>query len=141
MVALKSTTTGEPSVTNSLGSFVQEQMRLLGWSRDALVERSGLDRWELEGILESPTLPEWPTPSVMLTLAKTFGVSVREIALVSAEGCGLYVAATSDPVAAMSHLSNEELMREVRRRLSLGAATGGYLTNPGAFVESESQHY
>ena len=141
MVETTFTTAREPLVTNSLGSFVQEQMRLLGWTRDALVERSGLDRWEIEGILESPTLPEWPAPAVMLTLARTFNVSVREIALVSAEGCGLHVAATSDPVAAMSHLSNEELMREVRRRLSLGAATGGYLVNPGSFVETDAQHY
>jgi hypothetical protein len=128
-------------VTNSLGSFVQEQMRLLGWTRDALVERSGVDRWEIEAILESPTLPEWPSPSVMLSLARTFNVSVREVALVSAEGVGLHVAATSDPVGAMSHLSNEELMREVRRRLSLGASTGGYLTNPSSFVDSDAHRY
>ena len=125
-------------MTNSLGSFVQEQMRLLGWTRDALVERSGLDRWELESILESPTLPQWPSPSVVLSLARTFNVSVREIALVSAEGVGLHVAATSDPVGLMSRLTNEELMREVRRRLSLGASTGGYLTNPSSFVDSDA---
>ena len=82
-------------------------------------------------------LPEWPSPSTMLSIARTFNGSVREVALLSAEGCGLHVAATSDPVAAMSHLGNEELMREVRRRLSLGAATGGYLTNPSSFVDSE----
>ena len=66
---------------------------------------------------------------------------VREVALVSAEGVGLHVAATSDPVGAMSHLSNEELMREVRRRLSLGASTGGYLTNPSSFVDSDAHRY
>ena len=37
----------------------------------------------------------------------------------------------------MSH-RNDELMREVRRRLSLGAATGEYLTNPASFVESDA---
>lgn len=128
-------------MTNSLGSFVQEQMQLLGWTRDALVERSGLDRWELEGILESPILCEWPSPSMMLAIARTFNVSVREVALLSAEGSGLHVAATTDPVASMSHLSNEELMREVRRRLSLGAATGGYLTNPASFVDTDAPSY
>lgn len=128
-------------MTNSLGSFVQEQMQLLGWTRDALVERSGLDRWELEGILESPLLPEWPTPQTVISLARTFNVSVREVALLSAEGSGLHVAATSEPVASMSHLSNEELMREIRRRLSLGAATGGYLSNPASFVESDAHGY
>jgi hypothetical protein len=125
-------------VNNAFGSYVQAQMDLLGWSRLALVERSGIDEWQLEGILEPPILAEWPTPEVMLSLAKAFTVSVRELVFRAAQGSGLYVEEGIDPTDAVHLISNEELMREVRRRLALGAATGGYLASPGHPFDADS---
>lgn len=115
-------------MTNSLGSFLQEQLRVLGWSRAQLAARTGLDEWTIEGILESPVLPEWPQPDEMLALSRALCVSVREIALLSAEGCGLKVLGGFAHNDALLLASNDELMREVRRRLALGARTGLYLT-------------
>jgi lambda repressor-like predicted transcriptional regulator len=115
-------------VTNSLGSFLQEQLRVLGWSRAQLATRTGLDEWTIEGILDSPVLPEWPQPDDMLALSRALGVSVREIALRAAEGCGLNVLGGIAHNDAVLLATNEELMREVRRRLALGARTGLYLT-------------
>jgi hypothetical protein len=115
-------------VTNSLGSFLQEQLRVLGWSRAQLATRTGLDEWTIEGILDSPVLPEWPQPDDMLALSRALCVSVREIALRAAEGCGLNVLGGIAHNDAVLLATNEELMREVRRRLALGARTGLYLT-------------
>jgi hypothetical protein len=115
-------------VTNSLGSFLQEQLRVLGWSRATLATRTGLDEWTLEGILDSSVLPEWPQPDEMLALSRALCVSVREIALRSAEGCGLSVLGGIAHNDALLLATNDELMREVRRRLALGARTGVYLT-------------
>jgi hypothetical protein len=115
-------------VTNSLGSFLQEQLRVLGWSRAQLATRTGLDEWTIEGILDSPVLAEWPQPDEMLALSRALCVSVREIALRSAEGCGLNVLGGIAHNDAVLLATNEELMREVRRRLALGARTGLYLT-------------
>ena len=116
-------------MTNSLGSFLQEQLCVLGWDRPTLAMRSGLDEWTLEGILDSPVLPEWPQPDEMLALSRALCLSVREIVLRSAEGCGLSVVGGFDHPEAVLLATNDELMREVRRRLSLGARTGQYPTD------------
>ena len=121
-------------VINSLGTFLQEQLRVLGWSRATLATRSGVDEWTLEGILESPVLPEWPQPEDMLGLSRALCVSTREITLRAAEGCGLKVLGGIDHNEAVMLASNDELMREVRRRLALGARTGQYLTSAGQQV-------
>ncbi len=115
---------------NSLGSYVLDQLTLLGWSRIALVERSGIDDWQLDAILESPVLAEWPSPEVLLSLAKAFSVPVRDVVLRAAQGSGLHVEEGLRPDEALSQIGNEDLMREVRRRLALGAATGAYLATP-----------
>jgi hypothetical protein len=125
----------EQFVINSLGSYVQDQLALLGWSRLALVERSGIDDWQLESILESPVLADWPTPDLLLSLARAFTVPVSEIVTHAARGCGLYVDEGVSPTETLHLISNEELMREVRRRLALGAATGTYLANPGQHLD------
>lgn len=115
---------------NSLGSYVQDQLTLLGWSRIALVERSGIDDWQLEDILEAPVLAEWPSPEVLLSLARAFSVPVRDVVLRAAQGSGLHVEVGLSPAEALPLIGNEDLMREVRRRLALGAATGAYLASP-----------
>ena len=123
---------------NSLGTFLQEQLRVLGWSRATLATRTGLDEWTLEGILDSPVLPEWPQPDDMLALSRALCVSVREIALRSAEGSGLSVMGGIDHNEALMLATNDELMREVRRRLALGARTGQYLTSAGQQVNADT---
>jgi hypothetical protein len=120
-------------VSNSLGEFVSDQLAALGWSRARLVVLSGLDPFELEAILDSPVLDQWPRPEVLLGLARVFQLPVRELVMHAAEGCGLAVRAAAPDVHTLSLTSNEELMREVRRRLALGAATGGYLTSPNQY--------
>ncbi|MDU0313444.1 hypothetical protein RKE38_07080 [Phycicoccus sp. M110.8] len=127
-------------MTNSLGTFVLEQMRLLGWSRETLMQRTALDEWTLEAILDSPVLPEWPEPRAMAALARELNLPVRELVLQAAQGCGLDVLAPLSPTETLMLASNEDLMREVRRRLALGARTGQYIASPsgllGADVES-----
>lgn len=120
---------------NALGSYLRDQMDLLGWSRATLVARSGLDAYELEAVLDSPMLAEWPQPETLMGLARVFSVPVREVVMHAAEGCGLGVRSTVPPVHTLSLTSNEDLMREVRRRLALGAATGGYLASPAQYVQ------
>jgi homoserine kinase len=102
------------------------------------VERSGLDRYEVEAILDSPVLMQWPEPEVMLSIARSFNVELRDVVLHSARACGLHVEIMSDPMDSVSTVPNDELMREVRRRLVLGAATGGYLANPSPCFGAES---
>jgi hypothetical protein len=127
-------------VTNSLGTFVREQLRLLGWTRDTLQERSGVDEWTLEAILDAPVLPEWPEPAAMLGLARALGLPVREIVLQAAQGCGLHVLTPLNPTETVMLASNEELMREVRRRLALGARTGQYIASAtGAYGDLDAQ--
>ena len=123
---------------NSHGVFLQEQLRVLGWSRATLAARSGVDEWTIEGILESPILPEWPQPDDMVGLSRALCISVREITLRAAEGCGLSVLGGIEHNEAVMLATNDELMREVRRRLALGARTGQYLSNAGQQVIADT---
>ncbi|GAB3076783.1 hypothetical protein [Pedococcus soli] len=123
---------------NSLGLFVQEQMSLLGWTREVLSERTGIDEWTLATILDSHVLPGSPDTDDIVTLARAFSMPVREIVLRSAEGCGLHVMAPLSPTETLLLASNDELMREVRRRLALGARTGGYLAAPAQHWDVEA---
>lgn len=126
-------------MTNSLGRYVQEQMGLLGWSREALVERSGLDRGDVDTIIDEPVLRQWPEPTVLQSLATTLDVTVREIVLHTARACGLDVDARAQGAEPVRQLGNEALMREVRRRLALGAASGGYLSTQSPCVVADSR--
>lgn len=126
-------------MTNSLGRYVQEQMGLLGWSREALVERSGIDGRDVDIILEAPVLVHWPKPTVLQSLATTLDVPVSEIVLQAARGCGLDVDARAHTPEPVRQLGNEALMREVRRRLALGAAAGGYLSTQAPPVDARVQ--
>jgi hypothetical protein len=120
---------------NALGSYLQDQMDLLGWSRATLVARSRVDPLELDAVLDASVLAEWPKPETLMGLARVFRVPVREVVMYAAEGCGLGVLSTMPAVHTLSLTSNEDLMREVRRRLALGAATGGYLTSPNRYAQ------
>ena len=113
---------------NSLGVFVQEQMDLLGWSRSVLSERTGIDEWTVATILDSHTLAGALDTDDTRALASALSMPVREIVLRAAEGCGLDVMAPLSPTETLLLASNDELMGELRRRLTLGARTGGYLT-------------
>lgn len=124
-------------MTNSLGRYVQEQMGLLGWSRATLVEHSGLDRCDVDTILDAPVLARWPEPSVLQSLATTLDVAVREIVLHAARACGLEVDAFAQAPEPVQQLGNEALMREVRRRLALGAAVGGYLSTQSPYAVAD----
>lgn len=115
-------------MTNSLGRYVQGQLGLLGLSREALAEHAGIDSHELDTILESPLLARWPDPAVMASLARTLGVEVRDVVLNTARACGLEVDAVAETAVSVEQVGNEALMCEVRRRLALGAAVGGYLS-------------
>jgi hypothetical protein len=126
-------------VTNSLGTFIREQMRLLGWTRPMLVERTGLDEWTLETVLDAPVLPEWPEPHAMIALARAFSLPVREIVLQSAQGCGLHVLGPLNPTETLMLASSEELMKEVRRRLALGAKTGQYIASAAGVGDLDAQ--
>ncbi|WP_270886923.1 hypothetical protein [Pedococcus sp. 5OH_020] len=116
-------------MTNSLGLFVQEQMSHFGWSRDMLAQRACLDEWTLEAILDAPVLAEWPDNQTILALARVFSVPVREVVLRSAEANGLHVTSALSTTETVLLASNDELIREMRRRLALGARMGGYPTS------------
>jgi hypothetical protein len=125
-------------VINRLGVFVQDQMDVLGWDRAVLAERTGMDKWMLATILDSHVLAGSPDTDDILALARAFSMPVREIVLRAAEGCGLHVMAPLSPTETLLLASNDELMSELRRRLALGARTGGYLAAPATRWDVEA---
>lgn len=112
---------------NRLGAYVRAEMAWRNWTLTDLTRGTGLDESDLMPILSRDWLPDWPSTQVIDALARALHVPARELVLRAAEACGLSV---DDEATAAGLLdsSNEELMRELRRRLALGASAGNYLS-------------
>ena len=129
---------------NSLGAYLREEMAWRDWDFRELLAQTGLEENDVLSAFRSAPLAEWPSPQVISALARALGVPVRDVVLRAAEASGLAVEEQSpreaemvpapavlDEVAvcaALADVNNEDLMRELRRRLALGASTGGFLT-------------
>jgi transcriptional regulator with XRE-family HTH domain len=97
------------------------------WTLADLTRGTGLDESDLMPILSKDWLADWPTSQVIDALARALHVPARELVLRAAEACGLSVDLEASP-AGLADASNEQLMRELRRRLALGASAGNYLS-------------
>ena len=129
---------------NSLGAYLREEMAWRDWDFRELLAQTGLEENDVLSAFRSAPLAEWPSPQVISALARALGVPVRDVVLRAAEASGLAVEqqvprdaervpapAVLDAAAvcpALADVNNEDLMRELRRRLALGASTGGFLT-------------
>lgn len=112
---------------NRLGAYVRAEMADRGWTLADLTRGTGLDESDLMPILSKDWLADWPTSQVIDALARALHVPARELVLRAAEACGLSVDLEASP-AGLADASNEQLMRELRRRLALGASAGNYLS-------------
>lgn len=129
---------------NSLGAYLREEMAWRDWDFRELLAQTGLEENDVLSAFQSAPLAEWHSPQVITALARALGVPVRDLVLRTAEASGLAVEEQSPreaetvpapavldaaPVCpALADVNNEDLMRELRRRLALGASTGGFLT-------------
>lgn len=115
---------------NSLGAYVREEMAWRGWDFAELRARTGLAEEELLSLFVGERLADWPSARVVHALGHALRMSSRELVLLAAQAAGLSVEPQSEAeTTALSEVSNEVLMRELRRRLALGASTGGYLSS------------
>ena len=112
---------------NRLGAYVRAEMERRSWTLTDLTKGTGLDESDLMPILSKDWLADWPSSQVIDALARALHVPTRELVLRAAEACGLSVE-DEGATAGLLDSSNEELMRELRRRLALGASSGNYLT-------------
>ena len=112
---------------NRLGAYVQAEMDWRGWTLAELTKAAGLAESDLMPILTRDWLADWPSSQVVDAVARALHVPARELVLRAADACGLSVD-EEGPGATLADSSNEELMRELRRRLALGASAGNYLT-------------
>lgn len=111
---------------NRLGAYVRAEMEWRNWTLTDLTKGTGLDESDLLPILSKDWLADWPSSQVIDAIARALHVPARELVLRAAEACGLSVE-DEGTAAGLLDSSNEELMRELRRRLALGASSGNYL--------------
>ncbi|HEY7719389.1 MAG TPA: hypothetical protein VH915_11535 [Pedococcus sp.] len=111
---------------NCLAEYITEELTWREWSLAELAEQTGVEEAELAGLLDADRLDDWPSASVVRAIARAFRVPTRDLVLLSARAAGLPIAA-EERTADLGAAANEELMRELRRRLALGATSGNYL--------------
>lgn len=112
---------------NRLGAYVRAEMTWRDWTLRDLSRNTGLDESHLIPILTEKNLVDWPSSVIIEALAETLRVPVLDLVLRAAEAAGLSVK-DERPSPDLADMSNEDLMRELRRRLALGASAGNYLT-------------
>lgn len=112
---------------NRLGAYIRAEMARRNWTLTDLTKGTGLDESDLMPVLSKDWLADWPSSQVIDALARALHVPARELVLRAAEACGLSVEEEAAG-AGLADASNEELMRELRRRLALGASAGNYLS-------------
>ncbi len=113
---------------NVFSTYVRSLMADRNLTMRQLAERSGLPESGFSAFLGGDALAELPPVRVIQGFAAAFGIPTSVLADKAIEACGLMSPGTR-AAEAMSSLSNDDLLREVRRRLALGAAAGGYLSS------------
>jgi transcriptional regulator with XRE-family HTH domain len=112
---------------NSLGQYLQGHLTKRGWAPSDLARRSGVAESEILPLLEGEALAEWPSPAAVMGMAKALKVPARDVVLMAAAACGIDPGAAPRVQSDVARATNDELLREVRRRLALGASRGTYL--------------
>jgi hypothetical protein len=112
---------------NCLGALVREEMAWRDWDLAELAARTSLGEDELLQLFDGERLADWPSSRVVHALGQAFRISTGELVLLAAQACGLPVEREA-PRPDLAGVGNEDLMRELRRRLALGASTGNYMT-------------
>lgn len=114
---------------NSLSQYVWTQMHQQGLRPAELAARAGVSVEAVSDLLAGETLKDMPPVELLSGVADALGARVDDVVLKAAKACGLAVQVKAAASAALSAVPNEELLREVRRRLALGASAGGYLAS------------
>jgi hypothetical protein len=117
----------EERIMNCLGALVREEMAWRDWDLAELAARTSLSEDELLRLFDGERLADWPSSRVVHALGQAFRIPTQDLVLLAAQACGLAVEREA-PRADLATVGNEDLMRELRRRLVLGASTGNYMT-------------
>ena len=107
-------------MSNELAVLIEDRMAVKGWSVVDLVRETGLDTGALAALLGPKELPGMPDGETVRRLAEGLGVPPLRVVLGAAEACGLATTPLGDRERALRAASDEDLMRELRRRLVAG---------------------
>jgi len=109
-------------MANELAVLIEDQMAVKGWSVIDLVRETGLDAGAVADLLGPDLLLAMPDGDVVRRLATGLGVPLQQVVLAAAEACGLATSLHGDRERerALRAASDEDLMRELRRRLVAG---------------------
>lgn len=103
---------------HALRKYVQEQMDDRGWRPADLVTASGISKQVISGLLADPRdhIDRMPSEKTIAGLCRAFSVPRQVLLAVVGEAMGLPISRPVE-VADASRVSNDELIRELARRL------------------------
>lgn len=107
-------------MTNELAVLIEDRMAIQGWSVGELVREAGLDAAAIADLLGPHELAAMPAKETVERLAAVLGVPAQAVVMAAARACGLATTAVGDRPAALRAASDEDLLRELRRRLVAG---------------------
>lgn len=107
-------------MANELAELIENRLAVKDWSVADLVRETGMDAGQLTDLLAPRELPGMPDRDVVQRLATALDVREQVVVMAAARGCGLATSAVGDRTGALRAASDEDLLRELRRRLVAG---------------------
>lgn len=107
-------------MANELAVLIADRLAVKDWQVGDLVRESGLDAASIADLLGPNELPGMPSKETVERLALALGVPAQYVVMAAVRGCGLATSAVGDRPGALRAASDDELLRELRRRLVAG---------------------
>jgi transcriptional regulator with XRE-family HTH domain len=111
-------------MANELAVLIENRLAKKGWSVTDLVRETGLTAGTVAELLGPRELPGMPDGDTVERLATALGIPPRRVVLRAVEACGMATSWAGDREHGLRTASDEELMRELRRRLLAGRSSG-----------------
>jgi hypothetical protein len=109
---------------NELGELVEGQLAVKGWTLGDLLPRIGITAGEALNLFGPASLTTLPDGSVMSALAAALDLPFQEVVLAAASACGVPRTVTAGREVMLHEATNDQLWRELRRRLIAGRHHG-----------------
>jgi hypothetical protein len=108
------------TMANELGTVIENRLRDKGWSISRFTLESGVSADLVAGLIGPEQLPSMPDEQTLVRLSEVLDLPFRQLVIAAAVACGIPRNQEGEPTFALRLATNEELLKELRRRLVRG---------------------
>lgn len=107
-------------MANELGTVIENRLRDKGWSLSRFTLESGVSADLVAALIGPEQLASMPDEQTLVRLSEVLDLPFRQLVIAAAVACGIPRNQEGEPTFALRLATNEELLKELRRRLVRG---------------------